>query len=200
MTEPSLLSATILLVLVIDPVGNIPLAISALERVPDGRRRALVVVRECAIAFVLLLAFLFFGERFLALMQLSGTSLEIAGGVILFLIALRMVFPRPEGVFGDTPDGEPFIVPLAIPAIAGPSAMATVLLLVSRQPQRLGDWVLALLAAILVTALILVLAQRIRAWVGERGVLAMERLMGLVLTAIAIETMLRGVRSFVAGF
>jgi MarC family membrane protein len=199
-TEPSLLSATILLVLVIDPVGNIPLAISALERVPDARRRALVVVRECAIAFVLLLAFLFFGERFLALMQLSGTSLEIAGGVILFLIALRMVFPRPEGLFGDTPDGEPFIVPLAIPAIAGPSAMATVLLLVSRQPQRLGDWILALLAAILVTALILLLAQRIRGWVGERGVLAMERLMGLVLTAIAIETMLRGVRSFVAGF
>ena len=155
---------------------------------PDGSVvRVLVVLRECAAAFLLLLVFLLVGERFLALMRLSEISLEIAGGVILFLIALRMIFPPPEGLFGDVQGEEPFIVPLAVPAIAGPSALATVLLLVSRQPERLTEWIAALVAAILVTALILGLAPRIRGWIGERGVIAMERLMDRSITARPTE-------------
>jgi MarC family membrane protein len=197
--QSELLSATILLVLVIDPFGNVPVVVSALQAMPPARRRR-VVLRECLIAYALLLAFLFGGHRFLALMHLSETSLSIAGGVILFLIALRMVFSHPEGVFGDTVGAEPFIVPLAIPAIAGPSAMATVMLMGSRDPDQLGIWAAALSGAMAVTTLVLVGAERLQRMLGERAVRAFERLMGLVLTAVAVEMLLGGIKGVAAQF
>jgi MarC family membrane protein len=190
-----LVSATILLILVTDPFGNVPLAVEALRGVPPERRLA-VVLRECAIAYFLLLAFMFGGQAFLSLFRLSQASLAIAGGVILFLIALRMVFPRPEGVFGDV-DGEPFIVPLAVPAIAGPSALATVMLMSTRAPERIFEFVAALTIAMAVSVVVLALSSRVQRWIGERGVLALERLTGLVLTAIAVEMLLTGIRAFV---
>ena len=137
------------------------------------------------------------GVAILGLLGLSGSSLNIAGGIILFLIALRMIFRRPEGVFGDTVAGEPFIVPLAIPSIAGPTAIATVVLLVSRAPQRMLEWMAALTVAMLATLVLLLFAERISKLAGERGLLAFERLMGLVLTAIAVEMLLRGIETFV---
>jgi MarC family membrane protein len=191
-----IVSATILLILVMDPFGNMPLVISVLKNVePSARTR--VVLRECAIAYAVLLAFMFGGDKFMHLLRLSDNALAIAGGVILFLIALRMVFPHADGIFGDTGDTGTFIVPLAIPAIAGPSALATVLLLVSREPQRVLDWVTALSLAMLVSTLVMISAQRISGWIGRRGVIAMERLMGLVLTAIAVEMLLTGVERFI---
>jgi len=197
--SPELFSAAILLLLVMDPFGNVPLVVSTLKTVAP-ERRMLVVLRECIIAYILLLGFLFGGHAFLTLMRLSETSLSIAGGVILFLIALRMVFSRPsESVFGDADAGEPLIVPLAIPAIAGPSAMATVMLMASRDPERIGTWVGALTAAMLVTTLVLLAADRLQRALGERVVRAFERLMGLVLTAVAVEMLLGGIRAFVAG-
>jgi MarC family membrane protein len=195
MTE--LVAATVLLILVTDPFGNVPLAVAALRNVPRERRTR-VVLRECLIAYGLLLAFLFGGRSFLALMQLSEASLSIAGGVILFLIALRMVFSHPEGVFGDAGGGEPFVVPLAIPAIAGPSALATVMLLASRHPASLATLVAALSIAMVVMLVVLLASERVQRVVGERGVVAMERLMGLVLTALAVEMLLSGLRTFVA--
>jgi len=189
-------SAAVLLTLVIDPFGNVPLVVAAMRRVPPARR-ARVVLRECAAAYTLLLAFLFGGQAFLRLLHLSETSLGIAGGVILFMIALRMVFPRPEGIFGDLPNNEPFLVPLAVPSIAGPSALATVLLMASRDPAKIGQWVLALTVAMAVTTLVLVAAHRLQEILGERLVLAFERLMGLVLTALAVEMLLDGVRTFI---
>lgn len=196
--QSDLLSAAILLLLVIDPFGNVPLVVSTLQSV-SRERRVRVVLRECLIAYVLLLAFMFGGHAFLTLMRLSETSLSIAGGVILFLIALRMVFSRhPEGVLGDRVSGEPLIVPLAIPAIAGPSAMATVMLMASREPARIETWVMALSLAMLVTTAVLVGADRLQRLLGERVVRAFERLMGLVLTAVAVEMLLGGIRGFVA--
>lgn len=194
----SFASAVVILLLVMDPIGNIPLFVSLLRNV-DPARRVTVVVRECAIAFALLLAFVFFGKPMLDLLELSDSSLNIAGGVILFLIALRMIFKHPEGIFGttDTIAGEPFIVPLAIPSIAGPTALATVILMVSRAPERVLEWVVALTVAMAVTLVLLLSAERISKWVGERGVLALERLMGLALTAIAVEMLLRGIEAFV---
>ena len=191
-----IVSATILLILVMDPFGNMPLVISVLQNVdPDARTK--VVLRECAIAYAVLLAFMFGGHRFMQLLRLSDTALGIAGGLILFLIALRMVFPHAEGIFGETGEKGTFIVPLAIPAIAGPSALATVLLLVSREPQRVLDWVAALSLAMLVSALVMVSAQGVSRRIGRRGIIAMERLMGMVLTAIAVEMLLAGVERFV---
>jgi len=194
----SFTSAVLILLLVMDPIGNIPLFVSVLRQVKAARRTR-VILRECAIAFAVLLAFVFFGAAILGVLGLSDPSLTIAGGVILFLIALRMIFRRPEGVFGDTVSGEPFIVPLAIPSIAGPAAIATVMLLVSRAPQRLLEWCAALSVAMLVTVALLVSADRLAKLAGERGLLAFERLMGLILTAIAVEMLLRGIETFVRG-
>jgi len=195
--ELTFASAALILLLVMDPLGNIPIFIALLKHV-DPARRATIVVRECAIAFAVLLVFVFTGRQFLNLLGLSDSSLNIAGGLILFLIALRIIFKHPEGIFGDRPqEGEPFIVPLAIPSIAGPTAMATVVLLVSRAPERMMEWVIALVVAMAITLALLLFAERISKLVGERGILALERLMGLILTAIAVEMLLRGIEAFV---
>ena len=196
--EASFVSAVVLLLIVCDPFGNIPIFISALQDVPRERRRA-IILRECLIAFAVLVAFAFIGGPFLRLLGLSELSLQIGGGVVLMLVALRMVFPTPEGVFGQAPGGEPFIVPLAVPALAGPSALATVLLLVSRDPARLWQWVAAIGVVMTASAIVLAFAERIMRLLGERVTLAFERLLGLVLAAIAVELVLRGIKSFIAG-
>jgi MarC family membrane protein len=190
------LSAVVLLLLVADPLGNIPIFIAALREVAP-QRRLRIVLRECLIAFVVLSVFVFAGRPFLQTLGLSELALQIGGGVVLMLVALRMVFPSAEGVYGASPGGEPFIVPLAVPALAGPSALATVMLLVSRDPSRSWEWVGAIAVVMAVSALVLVFAGRIQALLGERVTLAFERLMGLVLAAIAVELLLRGVRSFI---
>ena len=194
--DVSFISAVVILLAVMDPIGNIPLFISALRNV-ERARRARVILRECAIAFAVLLLFVFFGGAILGVLGLSDSSLTIAGGLILFLIALRMIFRHPEGIFGDGTGGEPFIVPLATPAIAGPAAIATVMLLVSRAPERVLEWCVAVTVALLVSAAVLTAAERIAKLAGERGLLAFERLMGLILTAIAVEMLLRGIEGFV---
>ena len=196
--DVSFTSAVVILLLVMDPIGNIPLFVSVLRQVEPARRTR-VILRECAIALAVLLAFVVFGAAILGVLGLSDPSLTIAGGVILFLIALRMIFRRPEGIFGDTVGSEPFIVPLAIPSIAGPAAIATVMLLASRAPQRLLEWCAAVSVAMLVTAALLVSAERFAKLAGEQGLLAFERLMGLILTAIAVEMLLRGIETFVRG-
>lgn len=188
-------SATILLILITDPVGNIPIFANALKHVAP-ERRIWVIMREILIAFVLLLTFMFVGERFLKVMNLSELALQIGGGVILFLIALRMVFPPHENADPEQME-EPLIVPLAVPAIAGPSALATVLLLVSQQPDKRWEWIGALCVTMAVSAVVLVSADRIQRVIGNRPVVAVERLMGLVLVSVAIEMLLRGIKTFV---
>jgi MarC family membrane protein len=194
MMNYTFVSATILLLLITDPVGNISVFANALKHVAP-ERRARVILREILIAFFLLLTFMFVGEGFLRVMNLSELSLQIGGGVILFLIALRMVFPPPAAEEAEI-FTEPLIVPLAIPAIAGPSALATVLLLVSQQPERRLEWIAALCVTMVISAVVLVSAERIQRIVGPRLVTAVERLMGLVLVSVAIEMMLRGAKTF----
>jgi MarC family membrane protein len=194
--DASFVSAVVILLLVMDPFGNIPLFVSLMRHVRRARRTR-VILRECLIAFTVLLVFAFFGRPILGLLGLSGSSLSIAGGVILFLIALRMIFRHPEGIFGDPLEGEPFVVPLAIPSIAGPAAIAAVMLMVSRAPERLTEWCLALTVAMLVTVALLLSAERISRLAGKQVLLAFERLMGLILTAIAVEMLLRGIQGFV---
>lgn len=196
-----LLSAAILLAFVIDPFGNVPVVNAMLAGHPVARRRV-IVVRECAIAFVILLAFMVGGRKLLDVIQLTPSALSIAGGVILFMIATRMVFASPEGVFGMPArggGGEPFIVPLAVPLIAGPSALATVMLMASREPDHVGTLAAALTATMMFATLVLLLGDRLQQWLGERAMQAIERLMGLVLTAMAVEMLLGGIRMFVEG-
>lgn len=187
-------SATILLFLILDPFGNIPIFANALRDVAP-QRRPRVILREVLIAFVLLLTFMFMGDSFLRVMNLSELSLQLAGGVILFLIALRMIFPPPPGQ-PQAEVGEPLIVPLAVPALAGPSALATVMLLVSQAPQRRLEWIAALSVTMILSAIVLVLAERIQRVLGDRFVIAVERLMGLILVAVSVEMLLRGFKAY----
>ena len=194
--DHTFVSALVLLLLVLDPLGSLPVFISVMRQVAPERRTR-VALRESALAFAVLLAFMLTGQGFLTLMHLSERSLEVAGGVILLIIAMRMIFASGGELYAsDGPPREPLIFPLAVPLLAGPSAMATVLLLASRQPERLLHWVGALTVAMTVSAVVLLLADRIRKWIGHSMVSAIEKLMGLVLTAIAVEMILAGLKRY----
>lgn len=194
----SFASALILLLLVLDPFGSLPIFIPVMAGVERSRRRW-VALREAGIAFIVLLAFMVFGEGFLRAMRLSERSLEVAGGVILLIIAIRMIFGRSGGGYEFVPGREPLIVPLAVPLLAGPSAMATVLLLASRQPDRMLEWVGALACAMALSTAVLLACERISRLLGESVVSALEKLMGLVLTAIAVEMILAGLKLYFFG-
>ena len=195
----SFFQSFILLLLVTDPFGNVPLFVSTLRQVAPERRHR-VVLRECLIAFCLLLVFMLVGRPFLDALQLSEIALRIGGGLILFLIALRMVFPQPGGVFGQTHAEaiEPLIVPLAIPALAGPSALVTVLLFSSQAKMSMWLYATVISLVAVVWLAVLLAAERLQRVLGDAVMTAFERLMGLILTAIAIEMLLAGVRAYVA--
>jgi MarC family membrane protein len=191
------LSAAVLLFLVMDPVGNIPVFLSLLAPLNPRRARA-VIVRELCIALGVMVIFLFAGRYLLDLLQITEPALSISGGIILFLIAVKMIFADADEIFGKAPEGEPFVVPLAIPLIAGPSVMATILLLMARQPERWGNWLFAVCCAWLVSGAILYFATAVGQILGERGTTAIQRLCGMLLTTIAVQMFLTGVRQFFA--
>lgn len=191
----STVAAAILLFMILDPLGNIPLFLSQLKPLAPARRRW-VLARELLIALGVLFVFLLFGDHLLRLMHLRQESISIAGGIVLFLIGLKMIFPGPAPMFGDTPEGEPFIVPLAIPLVAGPSGMAAVMLLANSDPNRTADWSLALVLAWLATTCILFSATALYRWLGERALIALERLMGMLLVAISVQMVLDGVAAY----
>ena len=188
-------AAALLLFLILDPLGNIPILLSLFKDLPAARQRK-VLLRELLIALVVLMLFLWGGQYALELMHLRQESVSIAGGIVLFLIGLRMIFPPPDGVMGEMPGGEPFIVPVAIPMIAGPSGMAAVMLLGSQEPGRMSDWMLALTIAWVATALILFSATYLQKWLGTRVLTAIERLMGMVIVAISVQMLLDGITSY----
>lgn len=186
-------SAAFLLFLVMDPLGNIPFFLPALAAVEPERQNR-VVVRELLIAYAVMVAFLFAGAQVLRLLNVTEPALTIAGGVVLFLIAVRMVFPSAERSLHEKVDGEPFVVPLAIPYVAGPSTLAAEVLLMSREPDRWPAWLAALTLAWLASAVIILLGSRLRRFLGQKGLIAMERLMGMVLVTVAIQQFLTGVQ------
>lgn len=185
------LSAALLLFLIMDPLGNIPLFLSLLKNLTPARRRW-VLARELLIALAALFAFLFGGQHVLNLLHLRQEAVSIAGGIILFLIGIKMIFPVPEGIFGDSPEGEPFIVPLAIPCVAGPSTMAALLLLGHQNPERIGDWSIALVIAWAATSVILFASTALYRLLGMRVLIALERLMGMLLVALSVQMFLDG--------
>lgn len=197
--DHTFVSALLLLLLVLDPFGSLPIFISVMRNV-DPQRRTRVALRELVIAFAVLALFMVGGQGFLSLMHLSERSLEVAGGVILLIIAIRMIFASGSEIYASEGQArEPFIFPLAVPLLAGPSAMATVLLLASRQPERLAEWFGALTVAMAISGLVLLMADRLRRWLGASMVSAIEKLMGLVLTAVAVEMILAGLKRYFFG-
>ena len=197
--DHSFLSAFVLLLLVLDPFAALPIFIPVMSGVAP-ERRVRVALRESAIAFAILLGFMLAGQAFLALMNLSERSLEVAGGVILLIIAIRMIFTHESKLHNAAePPREPLVFPLAVPLLAGPSAMATVLLLASHQPQYLGRWVAALSLAMAISCVVLLAADRLRRLLGDSMVAAIEKLMGLVLSAVAVEMILAGLKRYFFG-
>ena len=192
-------SAAIMLILVMDPFGNIPIFISVLSHVKPEKRRK-IIIRELLIALLFLTFFLFFGKFILSGMHITEPALGIAGGTILFLIAIKMIFPSSNSSFvGDKESQEaPLIVPLAVPMVAGPSAMAIVILLSTQYPDRLLTWFGALLIAWSIGFIILILSEKISRIVGRRTLKAIERLMGMILTTMSVQMLLTGIKTFVA--
>jgi MarC family membrane protein len=198
--EQTFVSATILLIVITDPLGNIPLFISNMQKV-KRERRLKVIVRECLVAFVVLLFFMLFGRQMLALLRISEETLKIAGGIILFLIAVNMIFPGSGVSVGNDRIGdEPFIVPIAIPLISGPSAMVTSMLIAGSNPHRMLEWIAAAAITIVVTFIVFLGSDKIRDVLGEQAISAIEKLMGLLLTAMSIEMLLSGVAAYIKQF
>lgn len=188
-------SAAVMLFLIMDPLGNLPVFMSMLKTIEPKRRR-IILVRELLFAVVILYVFLFSGQAVLDFLNVKQETVSIAGGIILFLIALKMIFPQ-QGNTSDLAVGEePFLVPLAIPMIAGPSTLAALILLSNQNPDRMLDWSIALGASWLITAVILLFSGVFHRLLGERGLTAMERLMGMILVMIAIQMFLDGIGNY----
>lgn len=196
--QMELISAVVTLFLVMDPLGNVPLFLSVLKTVPQERRR-IVLMREIGFAYLILVIFLFAGDYLLRFLGLEQQAVTIAGGIVLFLIALRMIFPAEGSLVGPSIEGEPFVVPLAIPLVAGPSALATLLLLQSATPSSTGPLLLALTIAWAVSGALLLSSTFLYRLLGERGLTAMERLMGMLLVMVAVQMLLDGVNAFMRG-
>jgi len=196
MNWQEILAAAATLFFIMDPLGNVPIFNSILARF-DSRRRAQIVARELCFALIILFVFLFTGNAILGFMGISESSLSIAGGILLFIIALKMIFPVTKKASEEEVVEDPFLVPLAIPMVAGPSTIAVLLLLSSGSPEKMTQWSIALLMAWAATTILLVSSPFLMRFLGERGSRALERLMGMMLVILATQMLLNGVRDFI---
>jgi len=200
-SEFSIVSTAILLLFILDPFGNVPLLLSILKTV-DKKKHKTIIVREMLVGLFILLLFLFFGEQFLNIFGLETQAITIAGGIIFFVIAVKMIFPDPNGhsLFTNNSDEDPLVVPIAIPMISGPASIATLMLLAKSHPGQLGSIVVSVLLAWLVTSVILLSSPRLYKLLKRRGLTAMERLMGMLLLMMAVEMFIRGIRELIPTF
>jgi len=187
-------AAVVTLLLIMDPIGNIPPFLSILKSVPIERRR-IVLAREIVFAYVVLLVFLFLGTHLLRFLRLEQETLSISGGIVLFLIALRMIFPREGGITGEALEGEPFLVPLAIPLFAGPSTLAALMLLQRTSPGDSTSLLIAVTIAWAIGGTILLSSTFFYRVLRDRGLIAIERLMGMLLVMVAVQMLVNGLKS-----
>lgn len=191
----SLLSATLLLIFVIDPFGTIPLLMSVLKGTIPQRQRK-IILRDGVIGLLILMFFLFFGARFLQVLHLETESISIAGGVVLFVIALKMIFPGvPQATASES--REPYIVPIAMPIFAGPSTVATLLVLVKSHPSETLSLSMAVVLAWGISLVMFLLAPLLSRLLKEKGLAALERLMGMLLLMMAVQMLVNGVRGLI---
>ena len=189
----TILEATVLLFLVMDPLGNVPLFLVLMKDI-DKKKHVKILTRELLIALGIMIVLLFFGKSILSFFTISLSSIKISGGIILFLIAIKMIFSGGESIFSNKSEGEPFIVPLAVPLIAGPSVMATIILLSAANPASWPNWLVAIVLAWIPTALILIFSERLSHKINTKFISAMENLMGMLLTALAVEMFISGIK------
>ena len=189
----TVLAAIFLLIIIMDPIGNVPVFLSILKNIPLERRKK-IIIRELIIAFAILLFFMFIGRYLLQLLQIEQSSLGIAGGIILFIIAIRMIFPGTKPMFTHNEEAEPLVVPLAIPMLAGPSAIAAVILLMAKEPNRWIEWVFVVFVASLISGIILISSEALGSKLGNRALMAIERLMGIFLIMVSVDFILDGIK------
>ena len=189
----TVLAAIFLLIIIMDPIGNVPVFLSILKNIPLERRKK-IIIRELIIAFTILLFFMFIGRYLLQLLQIEQSSLGIAGGIILFIIAIRMIFPGTKPMFTHNEEAEPLVVPLAIPMLAGPSAIAAVILLMAQEPKRWIEWIFVVFVASLISGIILISSEALGSKLGNRALIAIERLMGIFLIMVSVDFILDGIK------
>jgi len=189
-------SLAITLFFIMDPIGNTPIFHSVLKEF-SPKARMKIIIRELLIALAILLMFLYGGTAILQFLGLSTPALNVAGGILLFLIAIRMVFPVKTLEYGDEPEPDPFIVPLAMPLVAGPSTIAVLMLQATSAPDKMFQWTLALLVAWGMGTVILVASPLLLRVLGQRGLRAMERLMGMLLILISVQLFLDGITDYI---
>jgi multiple antibiotic resistance protein len=187
----NLYAATLTMFFMMNPLGNVPVFASILKGI-DPKLQKKIIIRESFIALMILLSFLFFGKQILHSISISQSALSIAGGIILFLIAVKMIFPGYED-HSDAPQSEPFLVPLAVPLFAGPAAMTMTMLL---GEQNIWITFTALMISWFLSAVILLASFRISKIMRARGLAAIKRLMGMVLTTIAVQMFLSGIKNY----
>lgn len=189
----TVLAAIFLLIIIMDPIGNVPVFLSILKNIPLERRKK-IIIRELIIAFAILLFFMFIGRFLLQLLQIEQSSLGIAGGIILFIIAIRMIFPGTKPMFTHNEESEPLVVPLAIPMLAGPSAIAAVILFMAQEPSRWIEWIFVVFVASLISGIILLSSEALGSKLGNRALTAIERLMGIFLIMVSVDFILDGIK------
>lgn len=189
----TVLAAIFLLIIIMDPIGNVPVFLSILKNIPLERRKK-IIIRELIIAFAILLFFMFVGRFLLQILQIEQSSLGIAGGIILFIIAIRMIFPGTKPMFTHNEESEPLVVPLAIPMLAGPSAIAAVILFMAQEPSRWIEWVFVVFVASLISGIILLSSEALGSKLGNRALTAIERLMGIFLIMVSVDFILDGIK------
>jgi len=197
----SILSTAILIFFILDPFGNVPLLLSILKNV-DKAKHTKIIVREMVIGLVILVVFLFFGEEFLSLFHLETQAITIAGGIIFFVISLKMIFPDPSGadLFSTKKGDEPLVVPIAVPMIAGPAALATLLVLAKTNAQYTGELFISLIIAWVLTSIVLLFSPNLYKLLKTKGLTALERLMGMLLLIMAVQMFIDGIRSLLPTF
>ncbi len=192
-----LLTIAVTLFLIMDPLGNLPVFVSILKGI-DPKRQQQIIIRELCFALIIMFLFLFAGESMLSFLHLKQESVSIAGGIILFIIAIKMIFPEPGGIFGMDEGEEPFLVPIAVPMMAGPSILAALILFSNQYPGQLFELSGALILSWLASAIILMFSRAFNRLLGERGLKAMERLMGMLLVMIAVQMLLDGISQYMS--
>lgn len=199
-TNFSIISTAIVLTFILDPFGNVPLLLTILKDI-DRKKHRRIIIREMLIGLVILVLFLFAGRSFLNLFHLETSSVSIAGGLIFLIISLKLIFPPADGssIFSAT-GGEPFIVPIAMPMVAGPSALATLMVMANNHEGHLTELFFAVLIAWAVTALILLSSPLFFKLLRKKGLVALEKLMGMLLLIMAVQMLLNGVSEYVHTF
>ncbi|WP_235299618.1 MarC family protein [Portibacter marinus] len=192
----SIISTALVLTFILDPFGNVPLLLTILKDI-DRKHHRRIIIREMIIGLIILVLFLFAGRSFLNIFHLETSSVSIAGGLIFLIIALRLIFPAPDGssIFSST-GGEPFIVPIAMPMVAGPSALATLMVMANNHEGHLSGLFFAVLIAWGATAIILLLSPLFFRLLRKKGLVALEKLMGMLLLIMAVQMLLNGISEY----